>query len=60
MGGVMSKNLTKKPLYTDKMQLLERIENLRAEAADLGFSDIADMLWAARAKLQAKRIRKPI
>lgn len=59
MGGVMSKNLTKKPLYTDKMQLLERIENLRAEAADLGFSDIADMLWAARAKLQAKRIRKP-
>lgn len=51
--------LTKKPLYTDKMMLLERIENVRAEAANLGFSDIAEILWAARAKLQAKRIRKP-
>lgn len=55
----MPKELTKKPIYADKVTLVERIENLRAEASFLGFSDIADMLWAARAKLQAKRIRKP-
>lgn len=52
-------DLTKKPLYADKVMLIERIENVRAEASDLGFSDIAEILWAARAKLQAKRIRKP-
>lgn len=55
----MSKKLTRTPLYADKVVLLERIENIRAEAADMGLSDIAEILWAARAKLQSKRIRKP-
>ena len=55
----MTQHFLRLPVHADKVQLCERLKNLEEEIRLCGFYDVATMLWAAHAKLKAKRIRKP-